>query len=163
MKRLILLFISIMLIIPAIAQLKSSTACNEVVVDILDGTVNSLRPNVNIEEIKKNLPCFTSTEEESSSTKCGGGVFYKDKDMYIYTGRDYVEIGEKFKGKLSIPLIGSKRGTLFKYLGNPKIKETNWEAYQVQYGTLVLHYNSAGKVSKFQFSTKTSDYLSLCQ
>ena len=70
---------------------------------------------------------------------------------------------EKFKGKLSIPILGAKKGSLFKWLGNPKIKEANWEAYQVQYGTLVLHYNSAGKVSKFQFSTKTSDYMSLCE
>ena len=39
--------------------------------------------------------------------KCGGGVFYKAQDIYFYTGRDYVEIGPKFKGKLSWPLMGA--------------------------------------------------------
>ena len=103
MKRFILLFFSIALIFPAMAQLKSSSTCAEFVVDILDGTVNSLRPNTNIEEIKKNMPCFTSTEEENNSTKCGGGVFYKDKDIRIYTGRDYVEVGGEIQRKTFYP------------------------------------------------------------
>jgi hypothetical protein len=52
---------------------------------------------------------------------------------------------------------------LFNYLGNPKVKDTNWEAFQTAYGILVLHYNTAGKVYKFQFSTKTAETLSLCE
>jgi hypothetical protein len=109
------------------------------------------------------LPCFTSAEEESATAKCGGGVFFKDRDISIYTQRDYVEIGEKFQGKLSIPIMGAKRGTLFNYLGNPKMKDTNWDAFQTAYGILVLHYNAAGKVFKIQFSTKSAETLSLCE
>ena len=144
-------------------QLKAKERCNVFVVDILEGKVNGIKPSYTIGEIKSALPCFTGVDEEGSNTKCGGGVFYKDRDIYFYTQRDYIEIGEKFQGKLSVPLMGAKRGTLFKWLGNPKITDSEWDAYQMAYGTLVLHYNTAGKVKLIQFSSKSMDVLSLCE
>jgi hypothetical protein len=146
------------------SQLKTTAVCPTVVIDILDGKINSdLFANSTINEIKGKLPCYTSMEEENASSKCGGGVFYKDKDIYFYTGRDYVEIGEKFKGKLSLPLMGAARNSLFKKLGIPKIKDVNWDAYQTAYGTLILYFNKAGKVNKLQFSTRSSEALTLCE
>jgi hypothetical protein len=160
-----LLFILALVIISASvsAQLKVKTACPEFYVDILDGKVNGLKANAMIYDVKNQFPCFTQTEDESNTAKCGGGVFYKDKDIYFYTGRDYVQIGPKFKGKLSVPLLGSKRNSLFSKLGNPKLKDTNWDAYQTSYGTLVLHYDAAGKVKLIQFSTHGTETLNLCQ
>ena len=163
MKKLIGLSVSLLFFFLADAQLKPKNDCGDFYVDILDGKVNKVRPDFPIEQIKKELPCFTSAEEETPTAKCGGGVYFKDRDLTIYTQRDYVEIGEKFKGKLSIPLLGAKKGSLFNYLGNPKIKDPKWEAFQTAYGILVLHYNAAGKVNKIQFSTKTAETLSLCE
>ena len=34
-------------------------------------------------------------------------VSYKDKDFYFYTKRKYFEVGPKFQGHLSIPVMGS--------------------------------------------------------
>ncbi|HEV7782625.1 MAG TPA: hypothetical protein VGO58_15225 [Chitinophagaceae bacterium] len=159
----ILLFCSVSLTFTAAqAQLKTTIACANFTIDILNGKVNDLYPNSTNGEIKGKLPCFTSTEDENPSSRCGGTVFYKDKDIYFYTGRDYVEIGEKFNGKLSLPLMGALRTGLFKWLGHPKIKDTNWDAFQTQYGTLVLYYK-AGKVNKIQFSTRASEALTLCE
>jgi hypothetical protein len=163
MKKLVSLFFSMMFFFITHAQLKPKEDCGVLYVDLLDGKVNKVRPDFPLEQIKKELPCFTSFEDETATAKCGGGVFYKDRDLFIYTQRDYVEIGEKFKGKLSIPVMGTKRGSLFNYLGNPKLKDPNWEAYQTAYGILLLHYNSAGKVYKIQFSTKSAETLSLCE
>lgn len=163
MKLFLLLTGAIFSMISASAQLKVKEKCPELIVDILDGTVNKLKPNADPEQIKTQIPCFTSAENESATAKCGGGIYYKNKDLGFFTQRDYVEIGEKFQGKLTLPLIGAKRNTLFKWLGNPKIKDANWEAYQMQYGTLVIHFNNAGKVRLIQFSTKTSDFLQLCE
>jgi hypothetical protein len=144
------------------AQLKTTIACASFTVDLLNGKVNDLYPTSTNGEVKGKFPCFTSTEDEVASSKCGGNVFYKDKDIYFYTGRDYVEIGERFKGKLSIPLMGAARTGLFKWLGHPKIKDVNWDAFTMAYGTLVLYYRG-GKVNKIQFSTKSSDTMSLCE
>jgi hypothetical protein len=163
MKKLVLLLVGLSIFSLTKAQLKPKDDCGEFYIDILDGKINKVRPDFTIEQIKKELPCFSSAEDESATAKCGGGVYFKDRDVTIYTQRDYVEVGEKFKGKLSIPLIGAKKGSLFNYLGNPKVKDTNWEAFQTAYGILVLHYNAAGKVYKFQFSTKTAETLSLCE
>ncbi len=143
------------------AQLKAKPVCGPFSVDVLNGTVDNMKPNADIEEIKAKLPCFIS--EQQTSYKCGSGLFYKDRDIYFYVQRQYVEIGPAFKGKLSIPLLGASRGSLFKWLGNPSIKDANWDAFQMSYGTLVLHYNSAGKVKLIQFSTKGTDTLSLCE
>jgi hypothetical protein len=163
MKKIIFLTLALFVVLMAKAQLKAKPTCASFVVDILNGTVNSIKPDFPIPEIKEKLPCYSSAEDESASSKCGGGVFFKDKDIYFYTQRDYIEIGEKFKGQLSIPLLGASRTSLFKWLGNPKIKDANWDAFQMAYGTLVLHYNSANKVRLIQFSTKSTDELSLCE
>ena len=147
-------------------QLKAKVKCPDLYVDILNGTVNDIKPNYTQNEIKEKFPCFTSAEDESYEAKCGGGVYFKDKDIYFYTKRDYIEIGPRFTGKTSIPLLGTKRNSLFKSLGNPKVKDDLWDAFETQYGTLVLHYDvagPAGKVKFFQFSTLSTDALNLCE
>jgi hypothetical protein len=163
MKRLMFICLVVCSLFNARAQLKVKASCATLYVDILDGKVNGIRPDITIPELKDKLPCFTSVEEAGTSAKCGSGVFYKDKDIYFYTQRDYIEIGEKFQGKLSIPLIGASRSNLFKWLGNPKLKDVTWDAYQMSYGTLVIHYSAANKVRLIQFSTKGSDILELCE
>jgi hypothetical protein len=145
------------------AQLAAKPKCGTFVVDILNGTVNSIKADYALSEIKSKLPCFTSTEETGTSAKCGASVFYKDRDIYFYTQRNYIEIGDKFKGQLSIPLLGASRNALFKWLGNPRIKDDTWDAFEMSYGTLVLHYGASGKVRLIQFSTRGTDALSLCE
>jgi hypothetical protein len=146
-------------------QLKAKADCSSFVltIDVLDGKVNGMRPNITLEELKLKLSCSTSIEPEGTTSKCGAGIFYKDRDFSFYTDRDYVEIGEKFKGKLSIPLMGMPRNGLFSTLGNPKIKDATWDAYQMSYGILVVHFNKANKINKVQFSTRGADLLSLCE
>lgn len=145
----------------SMAQLKAKVICPAFDVDILEGKVNTYKATVGAGELKNKFPCFTSTTNDSA--KCGEAIYFKDKDIIFYTGRDYVEIGEKFKGKISLPLIGASRGSLFKWLGNPKMKDDTWDAFQTAYGTLVLHYNKAKKVRLIQFSTKDTNTLSLCE
>ena len=145
------------------AQLKTTANCPTFTVDVLGGKINDLRTTSTVGQIKTAFPCFTSAEDESATAKCGGGVFFKDKDIYFYTARDYVEIGPNFKGKLSIPLMGAARTSLFKWLGLPKIKDVSWDAFQTEYGILILYYSKANKVNKIQFSVKGTDEIKLCQ
>ncbi|MBO9635188.1 MAG: hypothetical protein J7578_18905, partial [Chitinophagaceae bacterium] len=148
----------------ASAQLKTTKVnCPAIEVDVLNGRVNGLKPDRTTNEITGKLPCFTTKTEESPSSKCGGMVVYKDKDITFYTGRNYVEIGPAFKGKMSISLLGTKRGSLFKVLGTPKIKDDKWDAYQTGYGCLVLYYGADNKVKKIQFSTYGTDAIQLCE
>ena len=161
MKKIILAIVCLALTSMSIAQLRAKVVCPPFDVDILEGKVNGMKANITIGEIKGKFPCFTSTT--SDSAKCGEGVYYKDKGISFFTGRDYVEITDKFKGKISLPLIGASRGSLFKWLGHPKIKDDTWDAFQTAYGTLVLHYNKANKVRLMQFSTNNTNTLSLCE
>jgi len=163
MKNIVFLFVVCCFSSAAMAQLTAKPKCGTFVVDILNGKVNNLKPSTPIPEIKDNFPCFAGVDPEDGSSKCGGGVAYKDRDVYFFTDRDYVEIGEKFKGQLSIPLIGAPRSSLFKWLGNPKIKDDTWDAFEMSYGTLVLRYNAAGKVRLIQMSTKGTEELKLCE
>jgi hypothetical protein len=162
MKRLVILLLAIGLYSGVSAQLKVTAKCDPFVVDVLNGTVNKVKANYTAGEIKDKFPCFTSAEDESQTAKCGGGVYFKDKDVSFFTQRDYIEIGPNFKGKLSIPLLGAKQGSLFKLLGSPQLKDATWEAYQTAYGILVLHY-SAGKVKYFQMSTENATTIKLCE
>ena len=162
MKTLTVLLLSMFSLSIAMGQLKVTARCDEFTVNVLNGTVNGLKANATINEIKTKLPCFTSFEEESSSAKCGGGVYFKDKDLSFYTDRDYIEIGPKFKGKLSIPLMGAKRNTFFNTFGNPKLKDDTWDAFQTSYGIIILHYDKTSKVNLIQMSTLGTENIRLC-
>ena len=164
MKTIIVPFFFLLFCTVASAQLKITPKCPDFDIDILDGIVNkTILPTSTIGQIKLNLPCFTSFEEEGTLAKCGAGVFYKDKDIYFYASRDYVEIGPAFKGDLSIPLMGAPRDDLFKWLGHPSIKDLSWDAFQTSYGILILYYNNAAKVNKIQFSTLSANTIHLCE
>jgi hypothetical protein len=161
MKKILFLFLAMSLLQGGHAQLKVKPKCASFVVDILDGKVNGVKPDFTNGQIKTKLPCFTGEETEAS--KCGGVIYYKDRDVKFFTGRDYVEIGPNFKGKLSIPLLGASRNGLFKWLGHPKLKDDAWDAFETQYGCLILYYNAASKVKMIRFSTRTTDELNLCE
>lgn len=154
---------AILIAAQASAQLKTTSICPEFYIDILDGRIGELDPRSTIEQIKAKYPCYTNLENESDIAPCGGGIFYKDRDIYFYTGRDYVEIGPAFKGKLSLPLMGAARGSFLKTLGNPMIKDLNWDAYQTAYGILLLYFNKSKKVNKIRFSTEKAGSIRLCE
>jgi hypothetical protein len=59
--------------------------------------------------------------------------------------------------------MGAARSSLFKWLGYPKIKDINWDAFTTKYGILILHYNKSGKVNLIQFSKKNAESLTLCE
>jgi hypothetical protein len=147
----------------AFTQLKQTTVCPDFVIDILDGRVNELDPKSTIGEVKGKFPCFSSVKEESADSLCGGGVFYKSKDIYFYTGRNYIELGPAFKGKLTIPLMGAGRNDLFKWLGHPSIKDVSWDAFQTAYGILLLYYNKSNKINKIRLSTESAATIKLCE
>lgn len=161
MKKLSLFIVSLTLASASMAQLKVKVTCPAFDVDILEGKVNGYKATVGAGELKNKFPCFTSATTDSA--KCGEAVYYKDKGISFYTTRDYVEITDKYKGKISMPLLGATRGTLFKYLGNPALKDDTWDAFQTAYGILVLHYNKAKKVNLIQFSTNGASNLKLCE
>jgi hypothetical protein len=163
MKKPITLLLLLVLGMLAQGQLKVTATCPAFEVDILDGKVNGLRADARLDDIKTKFPCFSSVDPEEGSSKCGGAVNFKARDLYFFTQRNYVEIREKFAGKLSLPLMGAARGGLFKWLGNPKLKDVSWDAFEMSYGILVLHYNKAGKVNLIQFSTRGTETLSLCE
>ena len=163
MKQLLLLLLFTGLTTLCSAQLKAKSKCPAFEVELLTGKVNGMKADRTSGEFLAKFPCATSSEPEASGSRCGGFIFFKDKDIYFYTGRNYIEIKEKFQGKLDVPLMGSKRGSSFKLFGHPKVKDDNWDAYQTGYGTLVLYYNAANKVNKIQFSTNSTDALQLCE
>lgn len=160
-KNLLLLFCAACSLVTN-AQLKTTTVCPTFTVDVLEGTINDLNTKSTLGEIKGSFPCFTKLVETATGTECAG-AFYKDRDINFFTERGYIEIGEKFKGKLSLPLIGASRNSLFKWLGFPKIKDVSWDAFQTKYGILILYYNKAGKINKLQMSSKTTDTIKLCE
>ena len=164
MQKIIVSLAAVFLFTAVSAQLKTTPICPAINIDILDGIINrGIVPTSTVGQIKMKFPCFTGFEEEGTSAKCGAGVFYKDKDIFFYTTRDYIEIGPAFKGKLSLPLLGAPRNGLFKLLGKPQIKDVSWDAFQTAYGVLILYYNKAAKVNKIQFSSRSANTIELCE
>ena len=163
MKTITLLFNFLLFFSASFAQLKTEVKCPDVNIDILYGKVNnSITPDANVEQIKNQLPCFTSFETDIKA-KCGSTVFYKDQDIYFFVSRHYIEIGPHFKGKLTLPLMGASRESLFKTLGDPQIKQPAWDAFKTAYGILILYYDKEKKVNKIQISNKSASTIQLCE
>ncbi len=162
MKIPVLIFAGLSIAHFSMGQLKTTPVCPPFEVDILAGSVNEITPKSNWTEIGAAFPCFSEIVEKDSGSKCAG-VFYKDKGIYFFTDRDYIELKENFKGKSSPKLMGTTRSSLFNTLGYPKIKDITWDAFQTRYGTLILYYNKANKIIKIQMSTKTTDAIKLCE
>ncbi len=146
------------------AQLKTTTAvCPTFSVDVLEGILNNaVTTKSTLGQVKNFFPCFTEVVEQATATKCSG-IFYADKGIYFYNDRGYIEVKENFKGKLIPQLMGVARGSLFKLLGSPKMKDAAWDAFQTKYGILILYYNKAGKINKLQLSSKSTDTIKLCE
>jgi hypothetical protein len=144
------------------AQLQKKPVCPPLEVEVLSGNVNGLNTKSILAEVKAGLPCFTEIVEKDSASSCAG-VFFRDKDIAFYTDRKYIEIGEHFKGKLTPALIGLNRSSLFGMLGYPKLKDSGWDAFQTEYGILVVYYDKAGKINKLQMSSKSVETLKLCE
>ncbi|RXK62080.1 hypothetical protein ESA94_03450 [Lacibacter luteus] len=162
MKKAILLLVLVTVSVMVTAQLKVKPDCGVLTVDVHKGWINEAKPNADPEQIKTKLPCFTSFEKEGTTSTCGGGVFFDDKGIRFYTQRDYIVITDKFKGKFTSPLLGVKKAAMFAKYGNPKLKDANWEAYQMAYGIIVVYYNTAATINKIIISTKTTDDIDLC-
>lgn len=162
MKNLFVMFTLLMAGYCCQAQLKAKAVCPSLEADVMAGHVNELYPKSAIAEIKTTLPCFSEVIEADSASRCAG-VFYKDRGLGFFTERKYIEIGEQFKGKLNPALMGVSRNNLFKLLGHPKLKDTDWDAFQMGYGTLILYYNKAGRINKIQISSKSTDTIKLCE
>jgi hypothetical protein len=162
MKTLFTLGLACLLVPRVQAQLVAKARCAVFTIEILDGKLNGLKPSVPYAELKAKLPCFTATVPEGDSSRCGGAVYFADKDVTFYTDRDYIEVGQKFDGKMSLPIMGASRNSLFSTLGNPKVKDDDWDAFETAYGCLVLHYNKSGKVNLIQFSSTGINTLHLC-
>lgn len=94
MKKTIIFLFVILLSSVSFSQLKTTVKCPEINVDLLYGIVNgTILPTSNPALIKHDLPCYTGFEDKGTSSKCAG-VFYKDKDIYFYTERNYVGFAE---------------------------------------------------------------------
>ena len=139
----------------------SAPVCPTFKVDVLDGNVNRIHSKSTVGEVTKMFPCFTD-KVENDEAQCTR-VVYKDKGVSFFPGRNYIEIRENFKGTMEPALLGTSRGSLFRTLGSPRMKDANWDAYQTQYGTLVVYYNKAGKINKLQMSSRGTDTMKLCE
>lgn len=110
---------------------------------------------------KKRFPVLRKELEPGDPAKCAG-LFYADQGVYLHrTDGNYIEVRDSYKGAITIP-FGTPGASLFSMLGRPKLKDPSWEAYQTEYGTLVMYFDPAGKLNKIQMSTKSTETLKLC-
>jgi len=113
-------------------------------VSIAEGTINGIKPTESIEKIKEAFPFFTGETEEHQGFNCGGGVFFLNHDFYAYTGNDYWEIRDEFKGSFDMDVLGKNIKDVLKIMGKAKKTFTNeygikYYYFKTKYGCCVLN------------------------
>lgn len=125
-------------------------------VDIINGTIDGLKPTATNEEIVAKFPDYTSIDETESVYNDGGGVFYINKGMFFYTYKDIIDIREDFIGNVSLNLMSKGTNeipTLLKkdpikiegnsyteYFGNSEPRTTHVVAqtFEMNYGKIMI-------------------------
>lgn len=131
------------------AQQAEANPCDQLHLDLEKGTLNGLTGAASMEEVKKAFPCYSGeTEENSDGINCGGGVFFLNHDFFIYTGKDYINVRNNFKGKTPVAILGQLASSLADLMGEPDSsfvykdeffeEETQYAQYAKDWGTLVL-------------------------
>lgn len=163
MKKLLALLLFTFVIMCSFAQ-----NCDNITVDLKKGTINKLKPTASQDEVKTTLPCSTGDTEDGSDFNCGGGVFFLDNDFFFYTGKDYVEFREKFKGKLSTPVLGlTKAAAIAKLKLGKAIRTLKQEDgrvdlfFKTTYGCVRLEL-AAGKVVTVAMHAAKAKDVELC-
>ena len=115
-----------------------TTNCDNLYFDLEKGSLNGYGPDISQKKIMEKLPCFTGNAEDGSDFTCGGGVFYHDHGFFFYTGWDYIEVREGFKGKISHDLLGKSRKDVETIYGVPDRIEEDKSVYfyKTDYGSV---------------------------
>ncbi|UPT66056.1 MAG: hypothetical protein M0D57_16400 [Sphingobacteriales bacterium JAD_PAG50586_3] len=177
MKRIIATVVLGCLFIPAIAQppvktkakpdpvVAVGTGCDNIIADLYTGRVNGLKPTTSMSAVKKKLPCFTGESTEGGNVNCGGGVFYLNNDIYFYTGRNYIELRDKFSGRTEPALLGTQRRDAVTKLGVADIEIDGGRVliYKKPYGSLRLLFNMEGRCIEIGIHDSSPDKVELCE
>lgn len=142
--------------------------CDNIMVNLKQGTINKLKLTASQDEVKAALPCSTGDTEEGSDFNCGGGVFFLNNSFFFYTGKDYVEFRQKFKGKLSVAVLGvTKLAAIAKLkLGKPIRTEKQEDGredlfFKTTYGCIRLEL-AKGKVVTVAMHAVKAKEVELC-
>jgi len=118
---------------------KPAAACTTPLrLDLDAGTLDGATPLMSQDEAKKLFPCYTGVSNEGEKFNYGGGVFYINHDMYLYTYNDFIEVREDFDGIVSPTLIGADSTAVEKLLGKSgfSLKKQSLFLYPKKYGCL---------------------------
>lgn len=143
----------------------ATLACPELIADLSTGRVNGLKPSSSMSTVKKKLPCFTGESEEGLAANCGGGIFYLNNDIYFYTGRNYIEIRNKFSGRTEPELLGTSRDDVLYTYGEADVKVDGGRVliYKKSYGALRLVFNMEGRCVEIGIHSDSPTKVLLCE
>jgi hypothetical protein len=122
--------------------------CDALEFDISTGHINGLTPDVSQDRVTTVLPCSTGATEDGSDYNYGGGVFFRNHDFYVYTGKNFIEVRTRFKGGEVSGLIGKASGPVHELLGEPKrtAKLPNTGFHPTAYGCARVEYQKGAVV-----------------
>jgi hypothetical protein len=123
-------------------------------VDVMNGTIDGLKPTATHAEIVAKFPDYTSIDEKETDYNNGGGVFFLNKGMFFYTYRDIIDIREDFIGNVShnlmskgtnqIPAIlkkipiTSEENSYSQYNDNFRTTRVVKQTFEMDYGKLII-------------------------
>ena len=142
---------------------KHIESCEDILIDIDQGSVSGLSPMASQDEIKKKFPCYTGVTAEGSSYNEGGGVFCKHHELYFYTAENRIEIRNGYDGAivnlsdaLTLEYVSSLLGPPLETDARTVVQAgTICDAvhkFSVSYGTLIL-YQKDKKILRIVFES----------
>lgn len=115
--------------------------CNNLVLDLNQGTLNGLVPTVSQAQVKQYLPCATGDTEDGEVYNYGGGVFFLDHDFFMYTGKDFIEVRQDFKGNVTDNMMSKSKAEIIARYGIATIDNGYKLFFNRQYGCLRFTFN----------------------
>jgi len=127
------------------SNIDSISSCDNLELNLQEGTINEVKPSDNQRVIKKKLPCFTGVTEEGGIFHCGGGVFYENHGMSFYSKKNFIIVDNTFDGQEVNNLLGKDSDAVKEIFGETytTLEGQQYYLYAMDYGTLVFKFKLA--------------------
>lgn len=119
------------------------SGCERMVFDLDKGTLNGLKATVSQQEVKKALACSTGDTPDGESYNYGGGVFFLNHDVFMYTGNNFIEVRRNFKGVVSPSLLQASQERVIAHYGQPMFTKRGDYFYTSTYGCVQFAFNNS--------------------
>ena len=125
---------------------KKVQPCGEVMIDLVQGTINGQKPDADYASVRKALPGCTEIIDTMERRNDAEEFDANSVGFRFFFGANTVEVWKGVKAKMSNKIWGKKPKVLNALFGEAEVKGDFHRIYKTEYGSLYADLDKRGKI-----------------